>query len=147
VQTFLPYSSFEKSAKCLDRLRLNKQRVEAYQIFLILTSKSKTNAWVNHPAVLMWKGYEWKLLQYIYAICNEWISRGYKDTIKNKCSDLDITFTSFDDPSWLGNHSFHRSHKSNLLRKKADHYSKFDWNIPDNLDYIWPVKKEIINVA
>jgi hypothetical protein len=31
VNTFLPFPSFEASARCLDNKRLGKQRVEAYQ--------------------------------------------------------------------------------------------------------------------
>ncbi len=31
VNTFLPFSSFEASVRCLDNKRLGKQRVEAYQ--------------------------------------------------------------------------------------------------------------------
>jgi hypothetical protein len=57
MQTFLPYYSFEESAKCLDYRRLGKQRVEVYQIINILEGKNKTNGWVNHPAVKMWIGY------------------------------------------------------------------------------------------
>ncbi|AVR53142.1 hypothetical protein MarSH_437 [Marseillevirus Shanghai 1] len=36
VNTFLPYESFEESAKVLDSRRLNKQIIEAYQILTIL---------------------------------------------------------------------------------------------------------------
>lgn len=35
VNTFLVYSDYEKSASCLDRARLGKQRVEAYQILCL----------------------------------------------------------------------------------------------------------------
>jgi hypothetical protein len=36
MQTFLPYKSFEKSAKCLDYKRLGKQRIETWQIYSAL---------------------------------------------------------------------------------------------------------------
>lgn len=144
MQTFLPYNNFAKSAQVLDMKRLCKQRVEAYQILLIITGNSKTNAWANHPAVLMWKGYEGRLYHYLLAMCDEWISRGYKDTIRAKAYELinGRICTSYTKPNWLGNSRFHRSHKSNLLRKKPEHYSQFNWNVPDNLEYVWPVRKE-----
>jgi len=41
-------------------------------------------------------------------------------------------------PSWLGDPMFHLSHQSNLLRKDRDHYIKY-FNVPDNLEYVWPV--------
>jgi len=31
----------------------------------------------------------------------------------------------------------HASHRSNLLRKNFEFYSKFGWKEPDNLPYIW----------
>ena len=58
MQTFLPYKDFRKSLQCLDYRRLGKQRVEAMQIHNILTGKNESSAWVNHPAVKMWKGHE-----------------------------------------------------------------------------------------
>ena len=32
-------------------------------------------------------------------------------------------------------------HKSNLLRKFPEHYRKFFKGVPDNLEYIWPIRK------
>lgn len=55
MMTFLPHEDFEKSAQSLDYRRLGKQRVEAMQIYNCLL---KPTRWKNHPAVLMWSGYE-----------------------------------------------------------------------------------------
>lgn len=140
MQTFLPYKDFKKSAKCLDVKRLGNQRVEAFLILKILLGK--TSAWKNHPAVKMWRGYEAALAAYADAICDEWISRGYKDTMKEKIHQL---FSSSGLPKkiimppFLGNQKFHRSHKSNLLRKKPEHYSKYFSGVPDDLPYLWVV--------
>jgi hypothetical protein len=71
MQTFLPYSSFERSAEVLDYRRLGKQRVEAYQILCAL-SDSKYG-WQNHPAIRMWRGYDAALIAYYSAVCREWI--------------------------------------------------------------------------
>ena len=136
MNTFLPYSDFQKSAHCLDYKRLGKQRVEAWQIYLALTQENY--GWKNHPIVKMWKGYELALLYYGYIICQEWICRGYKDNmskrffteIKNFKGKLTI-------PNWLGNERFHASHRSNLLRKNKEYYSKFNWKESDKLPYIW----------
>ena len=56
MQTFLPDKSFVNSSRILDYRRLGKQRVEARQIYNILIGNTKSNAWRNHPAVLMWRG-------------------------------------------------------------------------------------------
>ena len=141
MQTFLPYASFEKSAAVLDQKRLGKQRVETLQIMAALVTHT---GWVHHPATAMWRGYEFNLLEYQYAICYEWhVVRGFKDTCLRKTIDL---FWSrpylFEDrvesPSWLGSPQLHRSHKSNLLRKNLAHYGQEGWDVPDNLEYIWP---------
>ena len=84
MQTFLPYPNFEKSIKTLDYRRLGKQRVEAFQILNILLNRTKSSAWRNHPAVLMWRGYENALKIYLNLCISEWISRGYKNTMKTE---------------------------------------------------------------
>jgi hypothetical protein len=43
-----------------------------------------------------------------------------------------------DIPLWLGNQDFHNSHRSNLSRKDPVYYAQFNWDVPDNLPYIWP---------
>lgn len=130
MQTFLPVPSFEESARILDYRRLGKQRVEAKQILDALTGRSK--GWVNHPATLMWKGYEDALAQYMTVCIDEWIRRGYKNTMAT-CRVLYPVL-----PPWVGDLAFHAAHRSNLLRKAPDYYSKFGWSEGPDLPYIWP---------
>lgn len=135
MQTFLPYPCFKTSAECLDRQRLGKQRVEVLQLLKALRGGS---GWVNHPATKMWRGHEESLIQYGIQICSEWIRRGYKDT----CTGKILAFSDgseFIHPSWVGSPDFHASHRSNLLRKKFEHYSQFGWTEPTDLEYVWPV--------
>ena len=135
MQTFLPYNDFTKSAKALDRQRLGKQRVEVLQLLKAL--KGETKGWVNHPAAKMWRGYENCLVVYGLSICTEWIERGYKDTCFAKILAYRDYKTAMVVPPWLGREDFHESHRSNLLRKDPDHYSKFGWTEPTNLEYVW----------
>lgn len=139
MQTFLPYESFTLSASVLDRPRLGKQRVENLQIMKVLTGHS--HGWRNHPAVKMWSGCEATLMSYQTAICNEWTSRGYKDTCLDKTKLLFGNFSTNLSPWWLGEEKLHSSHRSNLLRKNPEHYSQFNWTEPDNLEYFWPTKE------
>lgn len=136
MQTFLPYADFVQTAKVLDNKRLGKQRVEAYQILNTLMGNSK--GWVNHPAVKMWKGYESVLCLYGIAICNEWINRGFKDTLLERFIRTQKNYINIW-PSWLGNENFHASHRSNLLRKDYVFYSKYGWVEDSTLPYVWPV--------
>jgi hypothetical protein len=133
MQTFLPYADFIQTAKCLDYKRLGKQRVEAKQILNILLDRTKTRGWRNHPAVLMWKGYENALKVYYNMILDEWIFRGYNNTMQHElASYCNITY-----PKFIGDNSFHESHRSNLLRKDPIYYGKYSWGVSNNLPYIW----------
>ena len=69
MQTFLPFPNIYRSASILDDKRLNKQIVEAFQIY---TGRVPT---LNHPACLMWEKYKPFLRQYIHACCREYSLR------------------------------------------------------------------------
>lgn len=138
MQTFLPYADFAMTAKSLDKQRLGKQRVETMQI--LNTFHRTSGGWINHPAVIMWRPYKNALIEYGITICNEWISKGYKDTCTDKILDHydggDVTM-----PPWLGDPDLHISHQSNLVQKNPDYYRPIFPDVPDNLPYVWPGEK------
>jgi hypothetical protein len=137
MQTFLPYADFKRFAECLDNKRLFKQVIEAYSIYR--TNTNQVKGYKNHPIVLMWRGYDRALLEYA-VICGEvWRKRGYKTTFidtKLKTEYDKIREQEIILPNWFGRMDIHDSHKSNLLRKNKEYYSKY-FNIQDNLPYIW----------
>lgn len=174
MQTFLPFSSFELSSQCLDRQRLGKQRVECMQLLNAIINPT-VKGWVNHPCTKMWRATPSALLSYTVTVCQEWVRRGYKDTVEQKVldmaannpnvfSDLDcvqrvigsqvihqngtdtimeigpvVTQVRYSiEPWWLGDDSFHLSHKSNLVRKNPGHYRRFFPDVSDSLAYRWP---------
>ena len=139
MQTFLPFPDFVESAKCLDMKRLGKQRVEVLQL---LNSLYKPNykGWKNHPCREMWRDYPQALVEYGLVICREWISRGYKDTCYDKINAYNTNSPLNAMPSWLGREDIHLSHKSRLIQKYPEHYRPLWPDVPDNLEYIWPVK-------
>lgn len=130
MQTFLPYPDFQKTVECLDYKRLGKQRVEAFQILKAINDPNYS--WRKHPIVKMWLNYEDALKLYMNTCIKEWINRGYNNTMKIEKVKNKIKY-----PSWLGNKKLHASHRSNLLRKEPNYYSKFGWKEPNNLDYVW----------
>ena len=132
VNTFLPHASFVESAKALDYKRLGKQRVEAWQI--LQACLGNTKGWVNHPATQMWRGYEKLLCEYGIAICDEWIARGYNDTMRERFIALHSTLPDCEIPDWIGVKEFHDSHKSNLNRKDPIHYT---YDVVPTLPYLW----------
>jgi len=137
MQTFLPYEDFENSLQALDTKRLGKQRVEAKQILNIVSGISPFSRWRNHPAVNMWRGYSQALRHYYNIALNVWIAKGYKNTMVHAIyDDTPIIF-----PDWLGDKRLHSSHRSNLLRKKPDFYSKYGWSEADDMPYFWPTKE------
>jgi len=139
MQTFLPYYSFDTSAKCLDDKRLGKQRVEAKQIYLALTDPDY--GWKNHPAVRMWQGYEGALATYGVECCRAWRARGFNDSLLEFFEARAPRDAFLDMPYWLGYWEFHISHQSNLVRKDPDYYQQHFPNMPGDLPYFWPAPR------
>ena len=138
MQTFLPYPDFNRSAACLDYRRLGKQRLEAKTILNILDGKTASNAWRNHPAVLMWQGREDALREYYNACRTEWIARGYRNTMLPE----PLPAAPAAKPWWFGMERFHAAHRANLLRKDPVYYGQFGWEEDPAMDYWWPAKEE-----
>lgn len=118
---------------------MGKQRLEAKQIHNVITGKAKKNKhgnipWANHPAVRMWRGYP-EALAYYYNFCiDQWVKRGYNNTMqKIDCTKNCIL------PSWFGDELFHASHRQTLLWKAPNWYNQFDWKEEPKYEYIWPV--------
>ena len=137
MNTFLPLPDFQVSAKVLDDKRLGKQRVECLQ--LVNTLLGKSDGWKNHPCTLMWQGRVNSLIEYGLAICNEWIKRGYRDSVWDQlyCGFV-FDESDYKRPYWFGSYKFHLSHQANLLRKDKDYYGKFWPNVDPSIPYFWP---------
>lgn len=158
MQTFLPYPDFFRSAEVLDVRRLGKQRVEALQLLNALSPDYALRGWRNHPARIMWSGFPSALAFYGVVICRRWTGMGYRDTCREKllnalaamggdsCEErLEQRYrNAFSGkgrdflPPWLGDGSFHSSHRSNLLRKDPEWYGRFGWVEGPDLPYVWP---------
>jgi hypothetical protein len=148
MQTFVPYASFEESARVLDARRLGKQRVEVIQVVRALTVAGY--AWSSHPAVLMWKGYEEALGRYGLTMCEVWTERGFADTCAATIvADLAAAgvdrIRSYDEllaagalPEWLFDERVQHSHRSALVRKDPEHYGPIFPDAPPDVDYHWP---------
>lgn len=130
VNTFVPFADVRKNAQTLDYRRLGKQRVEAYQIWRVL--QGLTKGWVNHPAVLMWKGHTCALAMYCNGMIDEWVLRGYKNTMKKLPHCKTPRF-----PWWWGWEPIHKSHQSALNRKMPEFYN---FDADPTHEYIWPSK-------
>ena len=154
MQTFLPYASFEASARALDSKRLGKQRVEVIQIVRALTVPGY--AWSQHPAVLMWKGYEEALGRYGLTMCEIWGELGFGDTCAMTIvSDLAAagitsirTYEELEQaealPPWLTDAELQRSHRSALVRKDPRHYGDLFPGVPADLPYVWPERSPAV---
>ena len=150
MQTFLPNTNYVITAETLDYRRLGKQRVETFQnlkanlqgprvafrrhnldrprVELLWFAPLKSGdgiamtPWYNHPAVKMWRGYEYSLCQYGFACCNEWVNRGYEDNMWNQIYEMYfkvIRKKKFNQqaPAWLDRDKFHSAHRAALLYK------------------------------
>lgn len=162
MQTFVPTdsSNYTEMAKVLDNKRLNKQALEGWQILMTLLeldpegNPRTPKGWVNHPAVKMWRGHEVSLFNYVSAMVDEWIARGYKSTIKDKARRTMMQalssgkFLPSTPPAWLVDGETYRqiasTHRQALLVKDYHYYSQFNWpedtgTEPTEYEYIWPV--------
>ena len=138
MQTFLPYPTFIETFRCLDYRRLGKQRVESWQLIKIISNGDFTVPWGRHPAVAMWRPYLKALIHYYNVNLYVWEERGYNNVVLKRIPlNGEIKL-----PWWLGNELFHASHRSNLLRKVPEHYTKFGWKEPPVFPYIWPTAVE-----
>lgn len=145
MQTFLPYPDLKKSISCLDPKRLGNQ---VYRECKTLVS----GGWRNHPASRIWRGYESALCKYALY--------GFQELTDNRDRHYPKWYRWFEDkmsefgevvlPPWLGNEKLHSSHRSALLFKDPEWYSKFGWSEdpigPDERgkwQYYWPVNNKI----
>jgi hypothetical protein len=137
MQTFLPYDDFIKSLRSLDDKRLGKQRVESYQIISAIIGRPRKDGkpyrgWINHPCTVMWKDYVNALRLYYNDSIDEWLRRGFKNTM-----EYEMIEGEFKMPIWFGTEFFHSSHRANLLRKDYDYYSKHGWIENPEDPYVW----------
>lgn len=139
MQTFMPIGDYANVSYQLDDKRLGKQRVEAYQILRALTGQS--TGWIHHPATKMWKGYEYALAEYGMQMCEEWITRGFQDSLYPEFKKMHDWLPVCKEPWWVANRALQITHQSNLLRKDWGHYSPF-FRVPDDLPYLWPLPDE-----
>jgi hypothetical protein len=142
MQIFLPFSDFRKSFQVLDNKRLGKQRVETYQIISAITRRPKLDGtpykgWLNHPCTIMWKDHVPALKMYLNYSIEEWISRGFKNTMELEKYDVDQIVI----PPFIGNEKFHSSHRANLLKKEPDFYNQYGWTENPEDPYVWTDKE------
>jgi len=155
MQTFLPHKDFSETAKHLDRKRLIKQSVENLQVLKSLSGYyDRTGAWVNHPAVKMWRGHEDWLFLYNEAIVREIILRGYKNSTRETFDSIyqeNFIALESESPWWLGNESLHYSHKGRLYEKDQESYyfyaefadyKELGYTCCVSCNYYWPTHVE-----
>lgn len=123
MQTFLIHENFKISAFNLDKVRLNKQLIECFQIYQVLQGKS--TGWAKHPVIKMWVNYKPAFLSYCYSIA--WIA--HERSINNKYIEYFFTVGDCDytKPEWL-NEDFCNRHRSALLFKTALKATVYDYS-------------------
>lgn len=135
MQVFLPYEDFYKSLSCLDPSRLGNQ--------IYRECKTLVNGgWKHHPVAKIWKDHMYMLCEYALIGLQVLRERGkpypkWEVWFKEKQKEFKNTGL----PSIIGRKDFHDSHKSKLLQKDYKYYSKFGWEVPLDLEYVWSVKR------
>lgn len=166
MQTFLLHTDHHITAKLLDYKRLGKQRLECTQLMDVLLRKANLlqdgkTGWNNHVAVEYWytaiKNCLPYLILYTDIMIEEWINRGYKNTIDTtKYKEIiskNANLFRFDESIWRTyENDVIVSHRARVLQKDFDYYSKIfkenNISIPENwenMEYFWmrPTEKQI----
>ena len=133
MQIFLPYNDFRKSLRVLDNKRLGKQRVETYQIISAITRRPKLDGtpykgWLNHPCTIMWKDYVPALKLYLNYSIDEWIARGFKNTMNMESFEEDIVY-----PHWFGEDESEHGHAFREGEGRCTRGTKMhvEWDVKD----------------
>jgi len=129
MQTFMPYESFEETAKALDRQRLNKQILESDQMIKAVQTNN-TKFYKGHPCRKMWDNHVLFHMQYRDIMLKEWVRRGYNNNRNfynvQACTNM---------PHWYKNKDILKeickSHRKALLIKDIKYYSK---HFPEDID-------------
>lgn len=160
MMTFLPHPNLWRGLMALDRTRLGKQRVEAFQIWCYLTgnhleaiggAEEQARA-LRYPAVRMWEGHTEVLKMYILVVCRVWALRGYSNLkmtqyIRTYGLDrIDHDRLAAQMPAWLCRSALRyrlmSSHRAMLWRRNRAHYHAFwaDALINRERKYVWPLR-------
>jgi hypothetical protein len=154
MQTFLPFPSFDESARVLDGPRLGKQRVETLQVLRALVVP--TYGWQRHPVTAMWRGFVPGLAAYGLATVRAWTDRGYGDTVGDQILEFAPEVEGRPQswlaeqgllPPWVGDPAVHESHRSRLIDKDPGFYRPLFPGTPEGLEYVWPGGAEPIEPA
>lgn len=120
--------------------------------------------YIHHPIVKMWCGYEISLKHYITCCIDEWIFRGYKNTMTRYPLGLNplglnpsLGVTGVNPPLladllshlvkpwWTDSHHIHNSHKISLLMKEKERNEKpWYWLKKDFVDLV-SGQKDFVN--
>ncbi len=115
MQVFVPYPSPFETAKCLDRLRLQKQIIEVCQIIAAIEGRSQS--WKSHPVTKMYTAHTGWLSKYRH--CLEQYSIGQMTAAKWWSSEADSVR-----PAWMTG-EFCDQHKRRLYTKAPELYPQF----------------------
>lgn len=142
--TYLPYTDFERSARCLTDPILKQQQIDCLDVieYVFIPVEYKDvgsplercrikveGRWKNHPVSKMWAHYRWALLCYSFAINRECILRGF-DNIESKLKMYgnqvhQKTMTrKFPNqvPKFIYDMKLKLSHRAALIREDPEHY-------------------------
>ncbi len=133
MNVFAPVPNLKESVCYLDPSRLGNQ---IYREALVLIR----GGWPAHPVSKIWTAHKHALAQYCLYGLEELARRGryyphWISVYQNYLKEFPDTGL----PPIIGHEPFHRAMRSNLLRKNYEYYSKFGWNEPINLPYIWKI--------
>lgn len=111
MNVFIPFADTFKTAKVLDKQRLQKQIIECDTMINAITDNRK--AWRRHPCTLMY-------LNHI-----EWM-QWYRGVLSDYKNGLTTDQPEPTRPSFIGDEELHKAHRARLYQKNPIHYKEFE---------------------
>jgi len=156
MQTFLPYRSYEETARALDFKRLNKQVIEGMQLCNVFLRRMGVledgkRGWANHPVTKLWTLPTGDILlpelaQYIDRCEAERWTRPQcrKATVWIERRDAVIKHCTRPPRTVIWSDELHLSHRRNLVRKDEGFYIPKFGKLDPAFEYNWQHPIELI---
>ncbi len=139
MMVWLPYESFEESARSMDSRTLTIQRFDAFRLLSAITKDAPTGM-RSTPCFLLWRDHPLWLASYGVAVSLEWERQANRPSeLTNRFRDHLASVTDLTEPypRWLGDSLLHLSHRSNMIRLSPEHYQALWPGVIEGLPLFW----------
>jgi hypothetical protein len=155
--TYLPYSDFAGTFKCLSDYDVGRQMHEAGLALDYIVGLGSDKLWPRRRVTRMWHDYPCALALYHSLVIREHVMRGgrpmrvpaydiyheYKIETLHYAHRKMVPVEEIEYPPWLGEEKLRDSHRAALLVRNPEHYGQFGWDVDISTPLWWPEGTEV----